>query len=418
MGAKDRPTPGLQQDSVAPVEQLPVESDEQAVLGNACFQQLCSEDGGPADEVKDPWLAAFLGESFSADNNVPSTGFGCFDARYSPCSGTLDITLKLGFDFKLAEDASWGDWWNDVGAWTEAEKAQWIDEFVSVVEATWQTSRTIECTKPGWCLQVTPVVHVVPVEWGDGHYDVTVRREPLNAREGSRPSVSEGSPFFAGGSAKMTEDSTEVGLDDSGVVDTERQRVRDYNDERIQFDIEGEAARPTAQGKARLSAIKSDLGSRAPGTPKLSVDLDGWGDNGHQEACWDATSQVTEQLASGPHSFRPSYWGENPVGEVGFAVNDHQDSVDYESEFSFAAHEVGHMFGLTDEYEDATVDPERGARQDALIESAGVQRLERDVDTTSVMSNGGDILPGHLVTFWEVLGRMTASYLDPSEWKL
>lgn len=96
-------------------------------------------------------------------------------------------------------------------------------------------------------------------------------------------------------------------------------------------------------------------------------------------------------------------------------VNEHPDSVTYDDQFSYAAHEVGYMLGNPDEYEGG--ESEGTAEHEKLVEASGAGEVIRDADTSSVMSKGGDVLPAHLATAWEALGRVTAKYLAPSDWK-
>lgn len=62
----------------------------------------------------------------------------------------------------------------------------------------------------------------------------------------------------------------------------------------------------------------------------------------------------------------------------------------------------------------------RRARDEPGAGSAdpSVRRRPVNVDSTSVMANGKDVLPAHYVTLWEALAQMTSQYLAPTDWQL
>lgn len=115
------------------------------------------------------------------------------------------------------------------------------------------------------------------------------------------------------------------------------------------------------------------------------------------------------------------------------------------------AHEFGHMLGLADEYNSTTEatrqnladrDGERALDQtslDAMTQmGAGAPKFanqqlgeveladQAGVDspntwgakTNSIMNSGDLLLPHHLVTVWEALGRATRTYIQPTWWKI
>jgi hypothetical protein len=120
--------------------------------------------------------------------------------------------------------------------------------------------------------------------------------------------------------------------------------------------------------------------------------------------------------------------GLGPTGAPGDASNRRADiSLDHLFEgtysgnaYSVAPHEVGHMFGLPDEYSNLTSGLLAGVQTnyDTLLTSVGLSVPSYGQDTSSIMSNGVDILPGHYATFWEALGLMTQPDIQPSEWTL
>ncbi|MES2637826.1 MAG: hypothetical protein V4850_00020 [Myxococcota bacterium] len=97
---------------------------------------------------------AFQASTFEEKNVRPSSGFGRFDAAFDPQAGSLDITLKLAFDFTLHEGADWAERmraaWNGEEGWTAEAKATFIKQYREVVESTWSAAHIIRCVRPGW----------------------------------------------------------------------------------------------------------------------------------------------------------------------------------------------------------------------------------------------------------------------------
>src|SRR5262249_24400062 len=74
--------------------------------------------------------------------------------------------------------------------------------------------------------------------------------------------------------------------------------------------------------------------------------------------------------------------------------------------FPIAAHEVGHMLGLEDEYESHrdAVDINGYAR------AAKIEVPPFDSNTSSLMSHGDKLLPYHYITFHETINTMAENF--------
>ena len=293
---------------------------------------------------------------------------------------------------------------------TYHQKQEWLAEFKRSVEAAWRTDHVIRCVRPGWDLQVRPRLHIEAVE-DDSHFAVTVHK---SAERGSdfRPEV-----WGRSRTARFEEDHTKQQDFGAGIIEEEKRRVEAMTEPPITFDLRGDAPVLPAAERRRVEAMAADTRSLPPSSPRMRVNVDGWGTNDSDNVAYDAAEQIAEMMPE-PHTWQARS-GQNAVGQVTFDPPEHPDHMRSDSRFQFASHEVGHMLGLTEEYEESnSATEEQIAAQDALIEASGADSLRRGADTSSMMSKGSDVLTGHLVTMWEALGIMTAHTLDAKEWQL
>jgi hypothetical protein len=182
----------------------------------------------------------------------------------------------------------------------------------------------------------------------------------------------------------------------------------------------GPEPRVSGPEETRLATLAQGLAlsERYPSTPQLPLDAIGWAQAPEQvEASLRGAAAVEEafgRLAPGRTEGHAA-WGDTEPGVVTLQVSEFALQKASHPEFSYAAHEAGHMFGLSDEYEGAKHSANTGGISGA---DAGVEAPVTDRDTSSVLSKGRDVLPAHYFTFWEVLTRMTAGYLAPSDWRI
>jgi hypothetical protein len=89
--------------------------------------------------------------------------------------------------------------------------------------------------------------------------------------------------------------------------------------------------------------------------------------------------------------------------------------------YNVFAHEFGHMMGLPDEYVN---DVGAGAKArlqtnfQQLAHQAGVACPEFGSHTSSLMSEGSDVLPHHFVTLWNALCSLTHNLIEPQYWRI
>ncbi|MES2644365.1 MAG: hypothetical protein V4850_33070 [Myxococcota bacterium] len=380
---------------------------------------------------------ALYATTFEEKDFEPSTGLGRFDASFDPSAGSLDIELRLAFDFTLPEGASFTEravaaWTGETG-WTPSEEEEFIAKYTRVVESTWSGAHTIRCVRPGWeGLVATPRLHLRIVDSGAGnpHFVVAVHGEPAGGRlqrDEQRPSVRDPGPLGGPGTAEMDHDDVESHPLGNNVVHAEEARVDALLPKPgIRVETRGDQARLGSGELARLETVAKGLAlsEKHPSGPQFSLEPVGWAqasDTGQFEPSALATAAVGEafsHLAPG-RSGRPMEWGdsESERGIVTLRIPESERANAKLPEFSYAAHETGHMLGLEDEYRGEPGE-EHASSLAPLADQAGASSPWRGVDTSSMMSQGKDILPAHYATFWEVLTRMTAGYLRPSDWKV
>lgn len=114
--------------------------------------------------------------------------------------------------------------------------------------------------------------------------------------------------------------------------------------------------------------------------------------------------KIPEGKSRGSSVTRPAKPGES--GKAKFDSEDLRKHTKKAGQQTPAMHEVGHMFGLGDEYPDKK-DPKKAATHEKLVQAEFGHGVPRTRDGR-IMSNGEDIQPEHGVTFLEALRDVTA----------
>jgi hypothetical protein len=375
-------------------------------LGDCGFVFGAENEVGAADGPADPQLVQFLSMRFAQAGFTPSTGIGNFDVSYVPADGRLTATVNLELFFE--------------GAWTEEEQKHYVAEFRYQIESVWNASPApIRCRKPGWeGVVATPRIFANAFIEGTGStrpgYQVTVRRGDRSGGglNNYRPPVRE--RWWGPGQLDLDEGQVEDRESGQTVTEAELARVRGLVDgHRL-------AANRTATGwsldpsSAReLAPLAQKMTPGFPSTPPVPIGIVGWGGTD----CMDEVEQGLHD-AGARNRLDPGYSGNQP-GELSLRV-DPTNSYRLNpprTDFNLAAHEFGHMLGLWDEYEGAELHGV-SEEQQRLVNESGAEPIAIDQDTTSVMSEGKDVLPAHYVTLWEALTKLTAGFVSPSQWEL
>jgi outer membrane protein OmpA-like peptidoglycan-associated protein len=407
--------------------------------------------GACPDAAEQARKLAFRGRTdFALTNNIPSTGIGKFDARYFPAAGIMPVTIKLHFDFVEADNTPGflermrrrlGGQSNAAFFWSDAEKADYVNQFVARVSARWSNQHTIHATKPCWTeLFAIPVVTPVSVEDKAGaHFAVTVHKSSgpgidyksgVNNEHLLNPATQPTADFW------QSDNRENADFNSGSVARTERQR--------LEAALTGAAAHPIqflrdssdvnsidggASGK--LSAFATVANQANPSAPMIPIKIDAFasaeGDAGHNSTLAQQRADAVAGVLRGAGLRQPlAITGHGPVGAPNDATNRRADVVVdtafettyHGNRYSVTEHEFGHMLGMPDEYSNATTGPLAGVQTsyNGLVTSAGLATPTFGQDTSSQMSNGVDVLPRHYVTLWEALGRMTTPDITQAEW--
>ena len=80
------------------------------------------------------------------------------------------------------------------------------------------------------------------------------------------------------------------------------------------------------------------------------------------------------------------------------------------------AHEMGHVFGLSDEYAEGGRTPGQASWQDPTVTNAGVATGSKVENNDGMQSMGNQVRPQHYATFAWALNQLTASKLGSRVW--
>jgi outer membrane protein OmpA-like peptidoglycan-associated protein len=382
-------------------------------------------------------LEDFMSQEYSTEDFHPSTGRGLFDARYSPRSGDLTITVGITFNFQNGNPAD-PTWVASVGGpakaatytadqftWTDDEKEDWKSTAISMVQSHWGQRYTFFTQRPCWegLPPVNVTIQVVErpgTGAGKSHFVTSVTKWPTEP--GLEESVTP--PGRADQSTARFHESGSDGIttpDSDHRTRTTASRARygqvDTDNPGVILFAQG-SAEVSAADRAKLATFGATLG--APDMPPFPVTVTG---HASSEGTEERNMQLSETRAhnvanaivTGGAKKQPTVVAE---GERGASLTPEWRRVNitvgaFEADQTTILHEFGHMFGLGDEYPT----PDGGARDvgTRVAHSALAERLipgQQPIlahHDEGIMSNGELIRPHHYVTFLEVLGKMTGT---------
>jgi outer membrane protein OmpA-like peptidoglycan-associated protein len=369
-------------------------------------------------------LADFMGQTFSVENHHPSTGIGLFNAAYQPATGTLDINLKVNFNF-LPGDPTNPDWVSAVGGaaaaaafapdqfqWTPDETTGWKQNAIRDIRSAWQDQYIFHTTKPYW--NRLPSVHthinIVEADAKNAHFNVSVRKWPRDVINGSiRDSVThpgasnQGSAQFEEGADDGITNPDSPTFTRSTGSQPEYNSVNVKNPGKIQFEQGSAEVKNT--DSTRLTDLGSELGINT--IPAFPVRITGRSSaEGNAEKNMNLSFQralnVSNIIVSAGAKHTPTVIPEGENGATN-APEWRRAEIQIEpmtTQMTTLTHEFGHMFGLPDEY------PDTGRPVGTSIPLPGGQSVSA-TDSDSMMSVGSTVYPHHYSTFMEVLGIMS-----------
>lgn len=375
-------------------------------------------------------LADFMADAYHVENHHPPTGRGLFDAAYAPTAGDLTIKLKICFQFVDGDptDANWmvvaagRPFAADQFKWKPDETEAWKTNAIGDVQGAWSDQYTFHNTRKYWESLPDVNVHIEIVESkaDDAHFVTTVTKWP--EEPGKEESVTPPGAAANQSTARFHETGTNgittpdvSNFSDTTASQPEYAIVDTNNPTPVMFDLGSSKVR--AADRAAVETFGKTLAR--PEIPAFPITLTGHAssegsDESNSVLGSDRARAVSNILVPAGAKTQPEIIS---LGETGATADAIWRRVDItvgalKNSQETVRHEFGHMFGLGDEYPNATAGRTAGT---AVAHSALAQKLipgQQPIvatDSDNIMSAGQTIRPHHYVTFLEVLGTMTGT---------
>ena len=417
----------------------------QRSAGNAAVARALARSADPA---RTAFFARGLMPSAAGLDFQSATGGGGFNVVYDPRVQQLSVHLRVGFDFRNSLRMAGGravavttDFDTDAAnvnanlatpvdraaevttnwQWSAAEKQQWSTDFATMVRDVWGAKHYF--VADSWADVFAGVDVTVDTHMGhlpDDHCQATVFKVPPGSVSGPGPvtGYKQGDPFYN----PMTLTSANLGV------------TYDHVNYPIQFPVgsadltQAVAASPEGHGDAGDVLVGKLVVDLQPGTPGGGAEITvtghastSGGAEGNKDLSLRRAEAVANHLeASGP-GIDPARIAVNAEGEAGAGSDVSWQRVDIKigggEGQKKAAHEVGHVFGLGDEY----TSPVGGTAPDPSspaigtpTDHAGLPPMGGGVppavyeNNDNIMSVGNVVRPQHYITFLEALNTITA----------
>lgn len=415
---------------------------------------------------------------------VPSTGIGKFDARYDVAANELHITLKVFYVFRnLGGRADW----------EIHDQVEYKRKLKDVIESTWSECYTIASDKSELRDMYARVyVHIEEVPTlGGAHYTLQISNFLRGETSGAGIARNEMTGMFGAfdiipetkknrdqGALAFKMQQVAEQLDTSGAAylpfpansseistdallklrnfGSQARRVitKEMAESEFAIYVYGKTGTAdtatnlwTAKNRAKKVAdiLRGHLGFKKAVTVVSSAGKEPWisGANGPVSQIMSANGFSQQEITA--RSFPGAMLLMKDPGSIGQNLE-----VGLPRNYIVVAHEVGHMFGLPDEYFGVNclalqeqvdlrtmvpaavhnltrlqADPREPGQAEgfaALVKESNVPSpvfmSSRSLVTTSLMYAGSDVLPAHYLTFWEALLNCTFPYFLPSDWKI
>jgi outer membrane protein OmpA-like peptidoglycan-associated protein len=112
----------------------------------------------------------------------PTSGLGQFDVDADMRAGTMNVTLKVGYNFTEGNAAQVSAGFRpEEFQWTEAEKTAWKERYQREVSALWSGHFQARSTKPHWEAMTVDTTIVVVEDSADPHFTLNVAKYPPDA---------------------------------------------------------------------------------------------------------------------------------------------------------------------------------------------------------------------------------------------
>lgn len=372
-------------------------------VGGVTIQRVLS-----AQQKKD--YATFIGSTYKWPNRTAGKN-GKFDLIYDPAAKTMDVTVKVKFDFP------------DVPGNTVLDKAtreNYRKNYIKQVQAAWSnryTFKNVRAPQEAW-KKLNPVTVNVQVVEDNANPHFLI--EAYIKTEGGAQ-VSGGNLGAFNTTELYKGDDTPQAAFNPGTKKGELERIRRINPSPILF--ANNSAIISAKFQAPLSFLATYI--RRINNPKFDIDI-----VGHASATGKAGPNLllSEQRAKAVESLLKKNGLTNhnlkvkSVGSAGATKGAKWRKVEitanvpagWQNMQDVTAHEFGHMLGLGDEYKSPI--PGKGTKKathyNLVLKAFGKEYAQQvakrgDTDYASIMESGNDVRIQHYVTFWEALAETT-----------
>ena len=358
--------------------------------------------------------------TYNPTTNNPANYYGGFDVTYDPALQTLDVKVKSSIKFlpgmalksglaeakepsadartaadainalpaaaRAAEVKKWT--WSKNGGPDADDEKTFLADFKSSVTSAWQAKHPFHCSKKHWeDLGATTMVDVEITEGAQAatdHMKMNAYKIPKDKKIASA-NVNRTDPAKGAFGNTMTLNSSTV-------------QTKGFNKLVVDVAFDPGTNTLTTAAKSRLTALGGDL-PNAPAGATIPADdvtakLPG-ADDAARQARFNAVRDTL--TAAGMNAGRVKF--ENAGTGDGGRVQVGDGKVQTAS-----AHEMGHMFGLDDEYTSSNAKYGAGMKTEHtdFAEKAGFKGAQH-ARSDSIMSGGTNVKAQHYVTFLDAL---------------
>ena len=393
------------------------------------------EPAAPANKEKEDFLKGKYGPK-----SIIPAGFGGFEAQYIPNSGngTLNVVVRASLRFMNALEINGGVVTSNAAGlnqiankanrmqlkareafcgqyqWNAKEKSEKVKEYqtrMNEVAKMWSGAHTFFIDKDDWRDVKSGVSVAISVKAGDAKFEAAGGTDHLQMTAVKSP------PQDAGNIGAFVENQNKGGKIASEMVIADELKEAKHLNYNVQFATNSSEVQPFEIGKLKFIANKfkdsdkNDISNKIQIITKASTTGDKEANEKLAQKRIDAVNAHLKAFGfkdGGRVSIRMSY-AEGPVDSPEFRGVD--IIIGSGQKQNALAHEMGHVFGLGDEYVRVNKDGSSNFGKDAEHNEqsekmgGGPAVIESN---DSIMSNGNEVRKQHYASFGSALNQLTS----------